>query len=76
MREVLGIDDDALGGYDTLSKKELREVLGSDYPDDVDEEEEDGSEDDEYDDEEDKDGSEDDGYDEGKKARDSRPRKG
>lgn len=57
----MGIDDD---GYDALSKKELREVLGSDYPSDVDEEEEDGSEDDEYDDEE------------GKKPRGSRPRKG
>lgn len=61
MSKVLGIDD-ARGEYEPLSKKELREVMGSDYPDDVDEEEEDGSEDDDYD--------------EGKKPRGSRPRKG
>lgn len=61
MREVLGIDN-ASGEYDYLSKKELKEALGSDYPGDDDEEEEDGSEDDDYE--------------EGKKPRGSRPRKG
>lgn len=75
MSKVLGIDD-ARGEYEPLSKKELREVMGSDYPDDVDEEEEDGSEDDEDEDEDEDDGSEDDDYDEGKKPRGSRPRKG
>lgn len=70
MNKVLGIDD-ARGEYEPLSKKELREVMGSDYPDDVDEEEEDGSED-----EDEEDGSEDDDYDEGKKPRGSRPREG
>lgn len=75
MSKVLGIDD-ARGEYEPLSKKELREVMGSDYPDDVDEEEEDGFEDDEDEDEDEEDGSEDDDYDEGKKPRGSRPRKG
>lgn len=61
MRKVLGVDDGS-GEYEPLSKKELRKALGSDYPDDVDKEEEDDSENDDYT--------------EVKKPRGSRPRKG